>query len=1176
MSPRACLLCRRLNPPTAAYCYFDGMPLQAGGHGPHDMGSQAFPMPFVFPCGRACRSFAELASTSRQEWAEARGLLGDRGFRPFLALIGRNDLALAAELAASHPDPDLGLDDFLARLPGCQASPAGLEIASDEIDLGNVVVGQDCQGTLTIRNTGERLLAGLVRSDGLWLSVDTPGLQEKRFKAVAHQQLELTLHIRGRELRARTQPQVAEIAIESNGGVRRVLVRVRVPVTPFPDGVLKGAQTPRQLAEKARTALQETTRLLEEGAVARWYLCNGWTYPITGPSAKGLAAVQQYFEALGLTTPPRVELRTGELTLQGVPGQMTWGRLVVGTAEKRPVYAHAQSDQPWLTVGPMECRGPEAILPVSVATVPACPGQTLHAQLSVEANGKQRFRVPVHLHVGPSAIIEVQPLPNTGRFARPATAAPGPPLPDWIPQQPGQGILPPALAWDGPPRGPSRWWLALGGLLLVTALAAGGVVIWVVGGHHSEPATTPVAGAPPTDLVPPTTSTPPPPPTTNIVPPPPPTTTPPPPTTEDLPSTPQSRFLRDVIARLNKRDLDTNREAVEDLEVSLDEPLMRRAIPAVVRAALRQTDDAFRQRAAKVLVGLGPPLKADIDCLKEALRTPHPALRDYVLKALGEMGDQRLRAEGAGIVAEALKYPEVRREAIGIVKSLGPAARVLVFRPLLHPPADADWEAVRAALAALVELRPLTRDEIDAAAEALADVKRRAWLRCFAADLLKEAGPPAARAVPVLVTVLVESREPALPLRAIEALSRIGDTRKGVVTALETAATSHRDEKVRLEALQALKQLSPSALSTAQILERWVAEKGTSVRPAVADLLEARLTSLKPEDLSELRDTLKYKDREIVLKGLNVVRARKEEAAALAVEVVNLLTREEPEVREAAATALQAVGPAADKQVPNLAKLVLERQYAEKEPGVRKALAGLLEAHFSRLKPEEMTELRFFLQHKDPGIVRVGLNVVRARKQEAAVVAPEVANVLTRDEPELREAAETALQAIGPAADKVLLRLFDILEKRPKDQRTSLALTVYALIEARDAASLERLVPCLLDGLRPTSLRAQGEKTEAEIDKVLVKIGQPAVDGIFLVLDRKAADKDHASYRKNLYNALVTLGPSCKSKANFKKIQSLREKEPMHTKLGGTESAPDYPETYEAARNALYKMDPDR
>jgi hypothetical protein len=308
MIPRPCRSCRRLNPYQATYCYFDGVPLETGVRGAAAGGSERFPKPFVFPSGHACGSFLELAHACRENWNEARRLLKDGEFLPFLAGLGRIDLVQAAERAAAHPDLDRGLDDLLVTLPGSQAKAACLEISNAEIDVGSVAVGQDRKVTLTIVNTGERLLTGVARGeDCLWLGLHNPQLNEKTFRAPGGGEWQLQLHIRGQQLRARPQPQVGLVVIESNGGVAQVDVRIRVPVTPFPDGVLKGAQTPRQLAEKAKTNPQEVAALLENGSVERWFQRNGWTYPITVPRVSGLAAVQQYFEALGLTTPPRVE-----------------------------------------------------------------------------------------------------------------------------------------------------------------------------------------------------------------------------------------------------------------------------------------------------------------------------------------------------------------------------------------------------------------------------------------------------------------------------------------------------------------------------------------------------------------------------------------------------------------------------------------------------------------------------------------------------------------------------------------------------------------------------------------------------------------------------------------------------------------------------------------------------
>ena len=58
---------------------------------------------------------------------------------------------------------------------------------------------------------------------------------------------------------------------------------------PFPDGILAGAQTQRQLAEMAFKQAKEAAIHFERGEVAKWYAMNGWQYPVQAPTASGLA-----------------------------------------------------------------------------------------------------------------------------------------------------------------------------------------------------------------------------------------------------------------------------------------------------------------------------------------------------------------------------------------------------------------------------------------------------------------------------------------------------------------------------------------------------------------------------------------------------------------------------------------------------------------------------------------------------------------------------------------------------------------------------------------------------------------------------------------------------------------------------------------------------------------------
>jgi len=446
---RTCTRCRRVNPNEALYCYHDGLPLasQAGGDvhaagGAIDVGARPFTIPFVLSSGRKCQNFNELAVALVADKPAALELLGKSYLEPFLAGQGRTDLADAAHAAAHASDREGGLDEFLGRLPATVVRPAKLRVEPAVIDLGTVPHGTDQRCELVLHNEGMRLLQGSASCEGCpWLSLgDGPVLKRKRFQLSAKGVLPVRLL--GRHLRAFAQPQEAEIQLDSNGGRVAVKLRVQVSAQPFSEGVLAGALSPRQLAEKARAAPNEAAVLIESGAVARWYEANGWVYPVKGPIASGRAAVQQLFEALGLVRPPRVELSAESVQLNGNPGETVESILAVFTQEQRSVVAHGTSNQPWLRVGPTIFRGSTATLPLTVPAVPGHPGDTLQAVVSITANGDQRFVVPVVLMVGKGKTEEKTS--RTPAAPAPAPAARPVPPPAAPPRSPAPGPLPAA------------------------------------------------------------------------------------------------------------------------------------------------------------------------------------------------------------------------------------------------------------------------------------------------------------------------------------------------------------------------------------------------------------------------------------------------------------------------------------------------------------------------------------------------------------------------------------------------------------------------------------------------------------------------------------------------------------------------------------------------------------
>lgn len=452
-----CGRCDRANPEGARFCYFDGQPLSVvGAGGPQDPGKLAFPTPFVFPSGTMCRNFDEFCLGVQQNWQTAVDLMQKGHIERFLANIGRLDLAQHAADATKYPDPDRALDQLLARFPSHVLAVPKIRVEPTEIRLGPVQVGQDLKFEVEVYNEGLRLLYGSIVSDCKWLSPgEQAGSSQKLIQC--QKKTSVTVHVRGQFLRAGLKPMEGNLIIESNGGPATVKVLVEVSVIPFWGGCLAGATTPRDVAALAKKSPQESAPWFEQGGVAGWYAVNGWTYPIQGPQASGLGAIQQFFEALGLCKPVKCEIVDKAVLLRGSPGERIEGQINVKGLENRPIYAFGTSFVPWLIVGQPKLRGNKGILPLEVNAVPSHPGEVLQTTVKVTTNGGQTFDVPVTMKVEPGSYY-----PTTVDRHRDTEVGGGfggfqAPPPPMIPPPGGPPPLPPPLPWgndDGFPPPP--------------------------------------------------------------------------------------------------------------------------------------------------------------------------------------------------------------------------------------------------------------------------------------------------------------------------------------------------------------------------------------------------------------------------------------------------------------------------------------------------------------------------------------------------------------------------------------------------------------------------------------------------------------------------------------------------------------------------------------------------
>ncbi len=398
--PLVCRICSRVNPADALYCYHDGVAL--GGHGgrggPVAMGAYQFHNPFVFPSGRSCRSFDELVLACESNWAEAQDVLRQGYFEGFLGGLGRADLARSAREAARAADRERALDEFLSALPATTRKPPQLEVRPVDLNLGLLSRDQDQRITLDLANLGMGLLSGSISTDCDWLSLgDGAGSPRKLLQF--RTETSIGVRVIGKCLRAGAKKLEGRLNIETNGGGATVVIRAEVPIKPFPSGVLAGSKTPRELASKAKHNIKEAAPAFERGEVEEWYKNNGWTYPVQGPNFSGIHAIQQFFEALGLVTPPKVEINTRSIYLAGAVGSTLNEEIKVKAEEKKPVFAYGVSSAGWLTRGQDHPRRADARIPISVPMVPAMPGERLQARVDVTANGNQRFVVEVTLNI---------------------------------------------------------------------------------------------------------------------------------------------------------------------------------------------------------------------------------------------------------------------------------------------------------------------------------------------------------------------------------------------------------------------------------------------------------------------------------------------------------------------------------------------------------------------------------------------------------------------------------------------------------------------------------------------------------------------------------------------------------------------------------------------------------
>ncbi|MBX9680014.1 MAG: hypothetical protein K2X38_14730 [Gemmataceae bacterium] len=393
MPGHACPRCRRFNPEPAYFCWFDGIELR-----PHAGDAQKLAIEFTFPTGRRARTFEELAQACQDDWNSARDLLQQGAFRQFFVSLGRNDLAQRAEEAARETNADVALARFLQALPAAKHAPK-LDLQPRRIFLGTLAPGETRSLQATLKNLGAGMLQGAMTvtdGDGWIRLADAADPKRCLVNTSSDQRVGIAIDTRGLPS---AQSYAAKLMVVTNGGVVELPVGFDLAAQAYPKAPFQGASTARELAEKMRKQPKAAGPALESGDIQRWFASNGWKYPVEGTPARGVAGVQQFFEAMGLSRPPLIQVTPRTLEVGCRWPETKRVSFALQTTSRKWVYATIASDSTWLRPVQRNVAGPQqAAVAVEVdSRLAVSNGAEPRGVIHVTANGGQKIAVPVQL-----------------------------------------------------------------------------------------------------------------------------------------------------------------------------------------------------------------------------------------------------------------------------------------------------------------------------------------------------------------------------------------------------------------------------------------------------------------------------------------------------------------------------------------------------------------------------------------------------------------------------------------------------------------------------------------------------------------------------------------------------------------------------------------------------------
>ena len=366
-------------------------------------------------------------------------------------------------------------------------------------------------------------------------------------------------------------------------------------------------------------------------------------------------------------------------------------------------------------------------------------------------------------------------------------------------------------------------------------------------------------------------------------------------------------------------DIDASVVAAAAEAVALMGSRASRALPDL-NELLRHKDARVRVAAATSIGMLGSRASKSAALLGAQLEDDNSAVRASAAQSLGQMGTKA--SEQSSLLVEALNDvdSQVRVAASDALVNIGKDA----VGPLVSALTKGDPIFLQAVIDTLGKLGPVAVPKL---INRLHDQDELILVRRYSALALARIGTADKRVIPALVDSL-DDAEPDVRVSAIEALGKIGPSAVAAVPAIISLSADQREPLfVREDAIASLAQIAPQSEAVNEALVSAVADGN----PRVYDAAIAALVTIRSKERSagSGAEDVKALTGQLLTSndGARVAAARQlgelgPYAAGAVQELTDALANRGNtiELRTTAATALGLIGPDAEAAVPELTR----------------------------------------------------------------------------------------------------------------------------------------------------------------------------------------------------------------------------------------------------------------